>query len=98
MAAQFRFAKIRLSKPQIYWKKRTDKTEVEISEDNPQFHISPETKHGLSDVTLRGDHWGFFFIHVARTTFLQLKLGWNYVTQQDNDPNHTSKSTTELHS
>lgn len=33
---------------------------MEISEDNPQFHISPETKHGLSDVTLRGDHWGSF--------------------------------------
>lgn len=71
-----------------------DETKVEIFDHNALLHIwykrlIPTVKHGGGGVMI----WAFFYRHLAdRPCWLQLKLSWNQIMQQDK---HSNKSTTK---
>uniref|UniRef100_A0A8C4XI61 Tc1-like transposase DDE domain-containing protein n=1 Tax=Erpetoichthys calabaricus TaxID=27687 RepID=A0A8C4XI61_ERPCA len=92
----------------ILW---SDETKIELSCVNARRHVwrkpgtIPTVKHGGGSIML----WGYFsaagtgrLVRIkgkmtanVRPSVRQLKLKRSWVLQQDNDPKHTSKSTSE---
>lgn len=86
MAAWLRFTKLHLDKPQNFWNSVfwIDKTKVEIFGQNAQTALQSLSRAFYS----RGN---------VRPSFRELKLGPNWVIQQNNEPKHNSKVQTSTH-